>query len=110
MDKEKFFGQMRKLEAAYRTQPCSGATLNIYWDKLKGFSDEWLETVINKLVTTERFFPPIASFLQCQGLERKTCPNCGSKDWTSWVDDRCGKCYWKEYRANVVKKKQGRSL
>lgn len=98
MDKAKFFDAIHRLEATYRIAPCSDETLDVYWQQLKGFSDEWLEEVVDKIIKTEKFFPTPASFLQYRGIERKACPDCGRKDWTSWVDDRCGKCYWKEYR------------
>jgi len=93
MDKKKFFNQIRKLESAYRSSPCSEETLRVYWEQLNGFSDDWLVMVVDKLIATERFFPAPAVFLQYRGLERRACPVCKSRDYSSWIDGKCGECY-----------------
>jgi len=103
MDKVKFFDQIHKIEIAYRAQPCSEAMLSIYWEALQGFSDQWMENIVNKIIGTEKFFPAVAIFLQYRKYEKRVCPKCKSVDWVSWVDDVCEKCYREEYRNGARK-------
>jgi hypothetical protein len=55
-----FLKNIRKLEAALRASPCSDATVEIYFGKLKNVSLRQLESAIDGIIENETFFPSIA--------------------------------------------------
>lgn len=60
---------IQSLEAAFRTQPLSEKSLEIYFQKLKGVDDKLWLSAIETIINTETFFPSIACLLKHCNLE-----------------------------------------
>jgi hypothetical protein len=63
---------IQQLEAAFRQDKLSRASIDVYYEHLKFVDDETFKTAVNKIIKTENFFPSISCFLSA--TRKKTTP------------------------------------
>lgn len=59
-----------RLEKAFRQQPLSQGTLEIYFEKLKGVDDGIWTQAVEEIIDKEDFFPSIHCLLKYCGREK----------------------------------------
>lgn len=66
-----FLSGIKRLEAAFRVQPLSDASLKIYYEKLSSIDDLTFEMAVETAISEEDFFPSIAYLRSVCGISHR---------------------------------------
>lgn len=80
MNQNFFAGQMKRLADTFGAKHFSNDKLDLIWDRIKNFPDEWIYRTVNKFLMSSKFAPLPAEIIEQARIESNFTSNSEVRD------------------------------